>query len=105
MCRRVPMSRFSSFGPSTSATVPVARRRHSSNWNKRIAGGGNSCEEQIRFVLRVDVIDAPAIADDFDRLAEALICSVWSAGAPIDPVATLANSAKRISLRMGGMLT
>jgi hypothetical protein len=32
-----------------------------------IAGGGVPLgEEQIRFVLRVDVIDAPAIADDAD---------------------------------------
>ena len=27
-------------------------------------------EEEVAFVLRVDVIDAPAVADDLDRLAE-----------------------------------
>ena len=38
-------------------------------------------EEQVGFVLRVDVVDAPAIADDLDRLRQARHLQRGRAGA------------------------
>ena len=50
--------------PQLELEQPIARR------------GEALREEQVGLVLRVDVVDAPAIADDLDPLRQARACSV-----------------------------
>ena len=107
MCSRVPMSRFSSFGPRISATVPVAWRRHSSNWNKPVARRGIALgEEQVALVLRVDMVDPPAVAEHLDRLTQSgrRPSVVTGGAAPIDPEAAATHTARASIFRMAGML-
>jgi len=61
-----PFRGVESLRPRISETVPVACRRHSSSWNKRVA----LRKEQVVFILGVDVSDGPATFQDFDGLAK-----------------------------------